>query len=84
MKRIKVTSIQQLKELLDNGENEFVVTNGLVRSSKFINHSLKVDGIFILHEIDDSNEDMTWDELEQSDNYINDKIAKGMLYCEIW
>lgn len=84
MERIKVTSIQQLKELLDKGENEFVVTNGLVRSSKFINHSLKVDGIFILHEIDDSEENMTWDELEKSNNYLNEKIAKGMLYCEIW
>jgi hypothetical protein len=84
MQRVKVTSIQHLKELLEQGENEFVVTNGLFRSSKFINHSCEVDGIFILHEIDDSEENITWAELEKSNNYLNEKIAKGMLYCEIW
>lgn len=82
MERVQVTSIQHLKELLEIGENEFVVTNGLFRSSKFINFSCEVDGVFILHEIDDNEENMTWADLEKSDNYINEKIAKGMLYCE--
>lgn len=84
MRRIKVTNTQHLKELLEKGENEFVVTNGFLRSSKFINFSSKVDGVFILHEIDDHEENITWAELEKPDSYINEKIAKGMLYCEIY
>lgn len=84
MRRIKVTNTQHLKELLEKGENEFVVTNGFLRSSKFINFSSEVDGVFILHEIDDHEENITWAELEKPDSYINEKIAKGMLYCEIY
>lgn len=80
MNYIKVKSIEHLKELLDNNESEFVVAGGVFRSSKYI--TADEDGIFMLHYVDDSEERLTWEQVEAEDSYLLGKINNGNLYCE--
>jgi hypothetical protein len=80
MNYIKVKSIEHLKELLNNNESEFVVALGAFRSSKYI--TANEDGVFILHYADDSEDFLTWEEVEADDSYLLEKINNGDLYCE--
>lgn len=80
MNYIKVKSIEHLKELLDNGEREFVVALGAFRSSKFI--SPDEDGVYMLHYCSDEEECLTWEQVEAEDSYLLEKINNGQLYCE--
>lgn len=80
MNYIKVKSVEHLKELLNNNESEFVVASGIFRSSKYI--TADEDGIFMLHYADDSEECLTWEQVEAEDSYLLEKINNGTLYCE--
>lgn len=80
MNYIKVKSIEHFKELLDNGETEFVVSAGAFRSSKYI--TADDDFVYILHYCDDSEEQLPWEQVNEPDSYISEKIANGLLYCE--
>lgn len=80
MNYIKVKSVEHLKELLNNNESEFVVAFGICRSSKYI--TADEDGIFMLHYADDSEECLTWEQVEAEDSYLLEKINNGTLYCE--
>jgi hypothetical protein len=82
MNYYKVKSIEHLREFIDKDENEFVVRLGMFNSSKYITYSAKVDGIFVLHYIDDEEEDITWDELLSQSSYFARQIQEGRLYCE--
>lgn len=80
MERIKVTSIQHLKELLDKGEAEFVVAAGAFRSSKHI--TADEDFVYILHYCDDTEDCLPWEQVSEPDSYLSEKIANGLFYCE--
>lgn len=80
MNYIKVKSIEHFKEMLNNGETEFVVAAGAFRSSKYI--TADEYGLFMLHYADDSEECLTWEQVEAEDSYLLEKINNGMLYCE--
>ena len=80
MNYIKVKSVEHLKELLNNNESEFFVVLGMCRSSKYI--TADEDGVFMLHYADDSEECLTWEQVEAEDSYLLEKINNGTLYCE--
>lgn len=80
MNYIKVKSIEHLKKLLDNGENEFVVAVGAFRSSKFI--TANDEFVYIMHYCDSSEERLLWEHVCDHDSYISEKIIAGQLYCE--
>lgn len=75
----KIESIKQLKDAIEEGHNEFVIFNGLIRSSKFINFGEEKD-FFILHLIDDFEEEV--DEEELSDSNIGRAIKNGTFYID--
>lgn len=77
MDLIKVTSIEQLDELLEQGNTDFTIASGVIRSSKYITK----DGnhYFVMHYIDSSEERLTADEL-MADN-IGRAIRNGTFYC---
>lgn len=81
MNRIKVQSIEQLNELLDKGKHDYVLllAGGVLRSSKYITWN-GTDTYYVLHLIDDSEEEYTADELMSSN--IGTGIKNGALYCE--
>jgi hypothetical protein len=79
MERIKVTTIEQLDTLIEQGNHDFVIASGILRSSKFI----EKDGdnlYFVLHLIDDTEEQLTTEEL-MADN-IGSAMRNGTFYCE--
>lgn len=80
MNYIKVQSVEQLNELLDKGKHEFVLllAGGLLRSSKHI--SFDGEKYYVLHCIDDTEEQMTAEELMSSN--IGTGIKNGAFYCE--
>lgn len=75
---IKVKSIEHLDELLEQGNEEFVIANGIMRSSKHITKD--GDTYYIFHLIDSSEEECTAEEL-MADN-IGAAIRNGCFYCE--
>ena len=79
MNLIKPQSIEHLNELLDKGYTDFVIANGIMRSSKYITWN-GTDTYYVLHLIDDSEEEYTAEEL-MADN-IGAAIRNGVFYCE--
>ena len=79
----KVTSLDQLKEMIANGVHDyFIALNGGFRSSKYIDYSTKSCKFFIMNEID--NTDQTLNEKQLMDrDYTNVGYAMtvGALYA---
>lgn len=75
----KIESIKQLKDAIEEGHNEFVIFNGLIRSSKFINFGEEKE-FFVFHLIDDFREEMDEDELINSN--IGRAIKNGTFYLD--
>lgn len=82
MKYIKVKSADHLKELVSEGHNDYFISFGIARSSKFINEGEDKD-FFILNLIDDSEQELNADELfDKSKTNIGEAIEKGAFWCE--
>lgn len=78
MKMKQVTSIEQLDQLLEQEQTDFVIASGVLRSSKHITS----DGekYYVLHLIDDTEEELTSEELMESN--IGAAMRCGNFYCE--
>lgn len=76
-KYVKVLSLEGLEGMLANGVTSFCISNGLVRSSKEIEKT-KGGSYYVYHEIDDSEEILTKDELLKSN--IGKAIETGCFY----
>lgn len=75
----KIKSINELRKAIEDGYNEFVISNGLMRSSKFINFGEEKE-FFVFHLIDDFREEMDEDEL--IDSNIGRAIKNGTFYLD--
>lgn len=75
----QVKDIEHLNKLLNDGHTDFVIANGLLRSSKYITKS-SPETYFIIHLIDGTEEDITTDELLESN--IGKAINIGLFFCE--
>lgn len=76
--KAKINSIKKLKKFLELNKNEYFISFGCARSSKFI--SLESDDKFyVLNYIDSTEEYMTEQELIESN--IGKAIQKGMFYA---
>ena len=75
----KIESISQLRDALKEGHEDFVIYNGLIRSSKFIGFGEEKD-FFVLHLIDDSEEELSEEELNKSN--IGKAIENGTFYID--
>lgn len=80
MNLIKPQSIEHLNELLDKGYTDFFIAlGGCLRSSKYITWN-GTDTYYVLHLIDDSEDEYTAEELMASN--IGTAIKNGAFYCE--
>lgn len=79
MNYIKVQSLEHLNKLLEQGEHEYAIASGILRSSKYITWN-GTDTYYVYHYIDDTEETMTEEEL-MADN-IGSGIRNGSFYCE--
>ena len=73
----KISSISELKECLAEDKGEFFVLLGSFRSSKFINYLEDEDMYFVLHEIDETEEYYTEDELMEC---LGEHMKHGRFY----
>jgi hypothetical protein len=75
---VKVESVNELKKFIALGHNEYFVSFGCARSSKFITLESD-DKFYVLNYIDSTEEYMTEQELIESN--IGKAIQKGMFYA---
>lgn len=70
----KVNSINHLRQLIDSGVNDFFISNGLFRSSKYITKGSRKE-FYVLHLIDDTEEELFEEDLAVSNigQAINNK-----------
>ena len=76
----QINSVEELIKEIKQGNNDFYISNGLVRSSKYIQYD---DDIFyIFNEIDDTEQSLTSKELF-NDDYTNIGVAinNGTFYA---
>ena len=78
MKRIH--SVEELIEEIKSGNNDFFISNGLFRSSKYIEYD--DDNFYIVNEIDDTEQTLTAKQLFD-ENYTNigTSIKNGSFYA---
>lgn len=72
----KLTTIDQLKSACEETSEFFVMLNSGIRSSK--NISWDGETFYLIHEIDDSEEELT--EAELMNTIIGEAISKGAFY----
>lgn len=79
---IKVTSVEQLGKLVDEGHTDFfILLNFGLRSSKFINRA-DDDKFFVCNLIDDSEQELTPAEImDENFTNIGKAIKAGAFYC---
>ena len=77
MKQIK--SLEELINSIEDGNNDFFINFGIARSSKNITYN---DGIFyIVNEIDDTEQELTTEQLFDEDyTNIGKAIKQGQFY----
>lgn len=78
----KITNIEDLNRALDEEHNDFVMTNGLLRSSKWITYGERDGEYEILNLIDDTYDFLTEDQLMNESN-IGQAMKNGAFFCEI-
>ena len=82
----KVKDINHLRELINGGNNEFIVRlNGCMKSSKFIdNGDNDSTGFYILNYLDYSEQEVTEDELfDENITNVGKALKMGALYCDM-
>lgn len=76
----KVKDLNHLKQLVNSNVTDYFISiGGIARSSKFINAGENKD-FFVLHLIDDTEEELNEDELMNSN--IGEAIKNGYFYYE--
>lgn len=84
MKYQKITTIKELNDALNEGCTDFVITNGIVRSSKFITYGDNDGEYEIINLIDDSRQILTEAQLfEPAWSNIGLAMKNGTFFCEI-
>ena len=72
-----INNVQELRDAIEKGNNEFyILIGGMMRSSKTIYWDEDNKKFLITNEIDDSEQDLTDDELYTMSN-IGEAIQKG-------
>lgn len=80
----KVQSIEDLDALLDKDQHDFLIANGLMRSSKSIHHGEQEGTYEIYNHIDDSEQILTREQLlDKEYTNIGEAMKYGTFYCEI-
>ena len=76
----QINSLKELIETIQSGNHDFFISNGLVRSSKYMEYD--DDTFYIINEIDDTEQTLTTKELFNED-YTNIGIAinNGTFYA---
>lgn len=80
---IKIKDLLHLNKLINEGKHDFfILLNGGLRSSKFIEYNDKIKKYYVFNEIDDSDEYFTETELfNQKLTNIGYALYKGSLYA---
>lgn len=82
MPNIRVTNVELLKQILDDGEpKDFHIALSGGRSSKVIDYSKSEDTFFVTHLIDDTEEELTEEQLLSETN-IGIAIKEGTFFYE--
>ena len=76
----QIHSVEELIEEIKSGNNDFFISNGLLRSSKYI--ECDDDTFYIVNEIDDTEQTLTAKQLFD-ENYTNigTSIKNGSFYA---
>lgn len=79
----KITSVQQLREMIENDNLEyFILLNGGLRSSKIVCMNDDGERFDIVNEIDESEQTLSEDELmDKNLTNIGYAITNGAFYC---
>ena len=79
----RIRNITQLKELAKDGLECFILLNGGLRSSKYINYNPDDNSFYILNYIDDSEQELTENQLLDSEyTNIAEAMEKGALIMD--
>lgn len=80
----KITTIEELNNAINKGCNDFVITNGIVKSSKFITFGDNDGEYEIINLVDDSRQILTETQLlEPAWSNIGLAMRNGTFFCEI-
>lgn len=81
---IKVQSVQHLKELVRSGHKEYtrMIRPGL-QSSLYISESEDQKEVYVMYYVDGTYGTFTWENLENEQTYIGDRIAEGSLFADV-
>ncbi len=80
----KITTIEELNAALDEGCTDFVMTNGIARSSKFITYGDNDGEYEIINLIDDSRQILTEAQLfDPAWSNSGTAMKNGAFFCEI-
>ena len=80
----KVTSISELKSMIidENKHDYFILLNGGLRSSKFVDVDDKCEKFYIMNEIDGTEQELSESEIMDRDiTNIGYAIENGAFYC---
>ena len=79
----RIRNIEQLKELAKNGLDCFILLNGGLRSSKFIQYDPDEKSFYVFNLIDDTEQELTESQILDS-NYTNiaEAMRKGALIMD--
>lgn len=84
---VRVESIDHLKELAYRENGDYVhfyilIAGGLARSSKRISYRADSRRFLIIHEIDESDEEVPEDDLASRTNLVEAVEKEGMFWCD--
>ena len=75
----QINSIEELIDALNKGQHDFFISNGILKSSKYIEYD--DDNFYIVNEIDDSEQTLNEEELFNRDyTNIGFAIENGQFY----
>lgn len=76
----QINSIEELMSALNKGQHDFFISNGILKSSKYIELD-ENDNFYIVNEIDDSEQTLNEEELFNRDyTNIGFAIENGQFY----
>ena len=79
----RIRTVEQLKELAKNGLECFVLLNGGLRSSKFIDYDVNDNSFYVFNYIDDSEQKLTESQILDSEyTNVGEALEKGALIMD--
>lgn len=80
---IRIQSVEELKKIAKNGCDCFILLNGCLRSSKYIQYDDEENTFYVCNYIDDSEETLTEQQLMDRDyTNIGYAMTKGALFMD--